>query len=91
VGAAFSDLGEMALDDYFHLVVDGDPRIVVLEAMDEVFHPSMVDAKMKEANVRIFFLKVGNSRALPFTFSFKHGHPHCLPFKPSSIITFLNT
>lgn len=61
MGASFSDLGELALDDYFLLVVVGDPRIVVLEAMDEVFHPSMVDAKMKEANVCISFLKVGNS------------------------------
>ena len=49
-----------------------DPTVVVLEAMNEIFSPSLVDMQMEVTSVGISFLEVSDSRILTLP-SLLHG------------------
>ena len=70
------------MNDFVLSIVICDPSIIVLEAVDEVFAPPVIRAKMEVAGVRITFLEVSDSRILPLSRFLQNSPADDFPLKP---------
>ena len=76
------------MDDVLFVIMTGDPTVVVLKAVDEVFPSSVVDADVKETGIRIPLFEQLNSRTLSFPGSLKNRQGHHLLFEVLPQIPF---
>ena len=63
----------MVVDNFFLVLMLSDPTFVVLEAMNEIYSPSMVDTQMEVTSVGISFLEVSDSRIFTLPSRLQHG------------------
>jgi hypothetical protein len=63
-GRLFSHILEMLMDDCFLLIVLRDPTVSILEAVDDVFSSTTIDAKVEIASVSVPFLEASHPRGL---------------------------